>query len=85
MCRPPQLDAWGLGPRVPLLIISPFAKHGCVEHQQLEFASVVRFIEELYGLPFLTARDKGSADIWDAFDFVNNPQPPMILQPRTCY
>jgi phospholipase C len=82
---PPQLDAWGLGPRVPLLIISPFAKRGYVEHQQLEFSSVVRFVEEVYGLPFLTARDKGSADIWDAFDFVNSPQPPMVLQPRTCY
>jgi phospholipase C len=44
---PPQLDAWGPGPRVPSLIISPFAKRGCVEHQQLEFSSVVRFIEEV--------------------------------------
>jgi phospholipase C len=82
---PPQLDAWALGPRVPLLIISPFTKRGYVEHQQLEFSSVVRFIEEVCGLPFLTARDQGSADIWDAFDFAGTPQPPMVLEPRPCY
>jgi hypothetical protein len=58
---------------------------GYVEHPQLEFSSVVRFIEELYGFPFLTVRDKGSADIWDAFDFVDNTQPPMVLQPHICY
>ena len=51
---PAQLDVWGLGPRVPLLIVSPFVKAGYIEHQQLEFSSVVKFVEEVFGLPFLT-------------------------------
>ncbi len=81
---PPQVDAWGLGPRVPLLIISPFVKSGYIEHTQLEFSSIVRFIEELYGLPFLTARDTDSNDMWDAFNFIGLQQPPLVLQPRSC-
>jgi len=81
---PPQLDVFGLGPRVPLLIISPFMKSGFIEHQQLEFSSVVKFIEETFGLPFLTARDTNSNDMWDAFDFVDAPLRPMPLTPRRC-
>jgi phospholipase C len=81
---PPQLDAFGLGPRVPLLIISPFAKSGFIEHQQLEFASVVKFVEEVFGLPFLTSRDASSNDMFDAFDFVDAPLPPDLLRKHRC-
>ena len=81
---PPQLDLLGLGPRVPLLIISPFAKSGYIEHQQLEFSSVVKFVEEIFGLPFLTARDTNSNDMFDAFDFVDAPLAPMPLTPERC-
>jgi phospholipase C len=81
---PPQLDQLGLGPRVPLLIISPFVKSGYIEHQQLEFSSVVKFIEEVFGLPFLTARDTNSNDMFDAFDFTDAPLPPMPLKTRRC-
>jgi phospholipase C len=81
---PPQLDLLGLGPRVPLLIISPFVKSGYIEHQQLEFSSVVKFVEEVFGLPFRTARDTNSNDMFDAFDFTDAPLPPMPLRMRRC-
>jgi phospholipase C len=81
---PRQLDALGLGPRVPLLIVPPFAKSGRIEHTHLEFSSVVKFIEEVFGLPFLTMRDRGANDMFEAFDFVNEPLPPMPLQTRQC-
>jgi phospholipase C len=81
---PPQVDASGLGPRFGLLTISPFAKSGYIEHTQLEFSSILRFIEELYGLPFLTARDRNSADMWDAFNFTGTLQAPLLLQAQTC-
>lgn len=42
---PPQVDQDGLGPRVPLLIISPFAKPGYVSHTVYEHSSILKFIE----------------------------------------
>jgi len=81
---PPQVDLWGYGPRVPLLIISPWAKAGYVEHRTLDFASLPRFIEDLFGLPPLSTRDATSGPMWDAFDFASNPQAALVLTPPNC-
>jgi phospholipase C len=81
---PPQVDVWGDGPRVPLLIISPWAKSGYVEHSALDFASLPRFIEDRFGLPALSTRDAASASMWDAFDFASNPQAPLVQTPPNC-
>ena len=48
---PPHLDVYGDGPRVPLIVISPYAQRGTVFHGTSDFTSVLRFMEELYGLP----------------------------------
>jgi phospholipase C len=81
---PPRLDAFGLGPRVPLLIISSFAKAGYISHTVYEHSSVLKFVETRYHLPALTARDGGASDMLDSFDFTQQPQSPLILQPRQC-
>ena len=82
---PPGLDQFGLGPRVPLLIISPYpTKPGYISHTQYEFSSVLKFIEERWGLPPLTERDAQANDTLDSFDFSQAPLPPLILQQRTC-
>jgi phospholipase C len=67
--RPPQLDYDGLGFRVPLLVISPYARHGVVVHTQYESASILRFTEELFSIPQLAASDRRAADLRDCFDF----------------
>jgi phospholipase C len=54
---PPALDRWGVGTRVPAIIISPFAKKGFVDPTQYETLSILRSIEEAYGLKPLTDRD----------------------------
>ncbi len=72
---PPQLDYMGLGFRVPLLVISPFSKHGYISHVQHEFGSVARFIETTYGLPSLGMTDARSDDLADCFDFTQTPKP----------
>jgi phospholipase C len=73
--NPPKVDAMGLGFRVPLIVISPWAKHGYVSHDQHEFGSFLHFTEEVFGLPSLGTRDAVSDDLSDCFDFSQTPLP----------
>jgi len=74
---PHQLDQFGLGPRVPLLIISPFAKTGYISHNVHEHSSILKLAETRYGLQPLTARDRAASNMLDSFDFNQQPQPPL--------
>ncbi len=53
-------------------------------HTALEFSSVLKFIEERFDLDPLTQRDQDANEIFDAFDFDQNPLPPLILDTRNC-
>jgi phospholipase C len=81
---PPQVDQFGLGPRAPLIVISPFAKRGYVSHTVYEQSSILKFIERRYHLQPLTARDRTANDLLDSFDFSQPAQAPLILSPRQC-
>ena len=81
---PPHVDMYGLGPRVPTIIISPYAKPGYIDSTTYEFASVLRFIETIFDLPPMTSRDANSSDMLGAFDFSQQPLPPLILKERDC-
>ncbi len=81
---PPNVDQFGLGPRVPLIVISPYAVANNISHTQYEASSVLRFIEERFGLPSLNGRDVTANSLMDAFDFSQAPLPPLPLQTRTC-
>jgi phospholipase C len=82
---PRPVDYDGLGFRVPMLVISPYAKQGYVTHQQYEFGSVVRFVEDNFGLPYVTPNnccygelgsDRRAIDPRsDVFDFSQTPRP----------
>jgi phospholipase C len=52
---PPQVDAYGLGMRVPTLVISPWARRGYISGQLYEHASMLKFMERLFGLPTLAS------------------------------
>jgi phospholipase C len=81
---PPAVDSLGLGPRVPMIVISPWAKHGYISHVQYEFSSVVKQIEEWFNLPSLGARDVSANDFTDVFDFTQTLSTPAPLAQRTC-
>ena len=83
---PPVVDGIGLGPRVPLLVISPWAKPGYIGDNQGEFASFDKFIEETFGLPSLGARDSlsSTSDLMDFFNFSQTPVPKLI-EPKLKY
>src|SRR5579862_3567513 len=72
---PPFEDYDGNGFRVPLLVMSPYAKKNYVSHVQYETASVLRFAEDLFGLPQLAAADtRANSPAADCFDFSQNPR-----------
>lgn len=52
---PPQLDAYGLGIRVPTWVVSPFAKPGHVEGTLYDHTSILKLIEAVFGLPTLAS------------------------------
>jgi phospholipase C len=67
---PPYKDAAGLGMRVPMIVVSPFAKRGYVTHTQYETTSMLRFVENNFGLAPLTAADQRATDpALDMLDF----------------
>ncbi|MGA8535520.1 MAG: alkaline phosphatase family protein [Candidatus Tumulicola sp.] len=71
---PPQLDYQGLGFRVPALIISPYVPKGYISHTRYEFGSILRFIEDNWGLARLGTSDKRAASIGNVFDFTKPPR-----------
>jgi phospholipase C len=74
--RPPYMDYDGLGFRVPLLIISPYAKKDYVSHVQYESAGILTFTEDVFGLGRLSAADRrATSPAAYCFDFTQTPRP----------
>ncbi|MEX0984170.1 MAG: alkaline phosphatase family protein [Actinomycetota bacterium] len=81
---PPQVDRLGFGIRVPMLLLSPYAKDGHVSSELGELSSVLRFIEDNWRLrPYLTDRDRDATPLLSAFDFDQEPRRPDPLPFRT--
>ncbi len=72
--KPPKYNSYELGFRVPLIVVSPYAKRGYVSHRQHEFGSILKFIEETYGLGSLGTTDVRADDLADCFDFTQKPR-----------
>jgi phospholipase C len=78
---PPQVindgSSWGSGYvygfRVPLIVVSPYARRGYVSHVQHDFGSILKFTEEIDGLPSLGYADERADDLSDCFDFRHLP------------
>jgi phospholipase C len=78
---PPQLaNTIGLGARVPVLLISPSAKSNYISHQQMDFVSILRFIQWNWALgqfsdPGQAAREQLSGDLCDLLNVTcSSPQ-----------
>jgi phospholipase C len=81
---PPGVDQLGFGPRVPLIVISPYVKEGTVSHTVYEYASVLQLIETHHKVKALGRRDLEANSLLDMFDFSQAPAPPLILPLRNC-
>jgi len=74
-------DRYGI--RVPVVVVSPFARHHFVSHVVHDHTSILRFIEVRFGLPALTARDAAADPMLEFFDFAHPPfsTPPPFTKP----
>jgi phospholipase C len=81
--KPPRVDRFGFGFRVPFLVISPYARRGLVDHHDGEFSTVLRFIEDNWGLRHLTKRDGKTGNFASDFDFTAPRRPPDPLPVRS--
>jgi phospholipase C len=66
---PNVINSYEYGFRVPLIVVSPFARQGYVSHVTHDFGSILKFIEETYHLPSLGYADAFADDLSDCFDF----------------
>jgi phospholipase C len=66
---PNVYNSYELGFRVPMIVISPYAKKGYVSHVHYEFGSILKFIEKTFSLGSLQTTDARSSDLTDCFNF----------------
>jgi phospholipase C len=66
---PTVINSYEYGFRVPLIVVSPFARQGYVSHVTHDFGSILRFIEGVYHLRSLGYADAFADDLSDCFDF----------------
>jgi phospholipase C len=78
---PPAIDHFGLGFRVPMLVISPYARRGYIDDAEGEFSTPLRFIADNWDLPYLTPRIERAHTYEHVFDFARKPRQPVILDP----
>jgi phospholipase C len=70
---PPKVDAMGPGFRVPVLVVSPYARHGYITHVTHEASGFIAFIEHNFDLGTLGARDAGTDAFADCLDYKQKP------------
>jgi phospholipase C len=81
---------YGLGFRLPILVISPYARPGFIFKEVSEHASIARFIERVFAATTTlhdmdpAAQDGQANDLFGAFDFAQQPLSPLVLTARTC-
>ena len=68
-------DAGGLGFRVPAIVVSPYIPAATISHAQFEFGSILKFIEETFGLPSLGTTDARAKSLSVLFHYDRTPRP----------
>ena len=80
---PPQVDEFGLGFRVPALMVSPWAKSGYIAHTQHDHLSILSFIEQRFGLPLLSTRQPTISVFDETFQFDLPPRDVSVFSATT--
>ncbi len=70
---PSIYNSYEYGFRVPLIVVSPYAKAAYISHVTHDFGSILKYIEENFGLPSLGYADARADDLSDCFDYNQTP------------
>jgi phospholipase C len=81
---PPVINNIAFGPRVPTLVISPYARLHTVDHSVYDFSSMLKFAEDTFRLPRLSSYDSAATSLAKMFNFAQRPAKPIILKTRKC-
>ena len=86
----PTCDFVYTGYRVPLIVVSPYAKKNYVSHNVADLTAILKLIETRFKVPALTKRDAAQIDMTEFFDFSNPvwmtpPKPPAQVTNGACY
>ena len=76
---PPQVDEFGYGFRVPTFMVGGYVKQGFIDHTVLDHTSILKFIEENWGVAPLQSRDAAANSFAQAFDFTKPPRDGVIF------
>jgi phospholipase C len=76
---PPVVDDFGYGFRVPALLVSPYAKRGYVDSTVHDYTSIMKLIEQNWGLDPVAERDANANSLIDALDFSQPARAPVLL------
>lgn len=86
---PPHESLYTLGPRVPTLVISPYAQQAYVDHMQYDARSILKFVEQVFNLPHMAKFDRSVNSI--SSTLISQPIPnfttvrqPLIQADRLC-
>ena len=86
----PDCDFTYTGYRVPLLVVSPYARKHFVSHTAADYTAILKLIETRFSLPALTKRDANQWNMTGFFNFnfppwVKPPTPPIQNTSGSCY
>jgi phospholipase C len=81
---PPHNNPFMLGPRVPMLVISPYSRTPLIYHGTMDFRSVLEFVEDTFNLPHLAPYYRRAASIAPMLNFAQTPLAPVVLRDQTC-
>ena len=65
-------DRWGPGTRIPVIIVSPLAKRGYIDHTTMDTTSIIKFITKRFNLEPLPGVRANMGDLTSAFDLGGN-------------
>lgn len=82
--RPPYQSLYSLGPRVPLIVISPYSRAHYIDHRGMDFRAIIAFVENQFHLPHLIHFNRGGNRLTWMLNLRRKPIPPMTLPTHTC-